>query len=120
MYIGSFYCPPHSPDIVDTVLEDPESSLVSVKQKYPKALIILGGDFNCPSIDWQHGTLTESYTYIMSFLSKAYHTITRHTDVTLVTFPTRAQNTLDLLFTTHPDSFFPVLQFQDKATMMQY
>ena len=35
--IGSFYCPPHSPD---TVLKGLESSLVSVKQKYPKALTI--------------------------------------------------------------------------------
>ena len=99
--IGSFYCPPHSPD---TVLEDLQSSLVSVKQKYPKALIILDGDFNCPGIDWQHGTLTESY--ISCYFRQKLITSSQDTQMSqLVTFPTRAQNTLDLLFTTHPDSF---------------
>jgi len=46
--VGSFYCPPHSND---SVLEELESSLVFIKQKYPNAHIILGGDFNSPGID---------------------------------------------------------------------
>ena len=56
--LDAFIVLPHSND---TVLEDLQSSLVSIKQKYPHARIILGGDFNCPGIDWEHGTLTESF-----------------------------------------------------------
>ena len=77
--------------------------LVSIKQKYPHARIILGGDFNCPGIDWEHGTLTESY--ILCHFRQKLITLAHDTQISqLVTFPTRAHNTLDLLFTTHPDS----------------
>ena len=46
--VGSVYCLPHS---ADTVLEDLQSCVVKIKQRYPSAQIILGGDFNCPGID---------------------------------------------------------------------
>ena len=61
--VGCFYCPPHS---TDTVFEDLQSSLVSIKQKYPHARIILGGDFNCPGIDWEHGTLLNHIFHVIS------------------------------------------------------
>ena len=56
--IGSFYRPPHS---TDSVLDDLLSSILTIKQKFPHAQIILGGDFNSPGIDWEQGTLTDSY-----------------------------------------------------------
>jgi len=31
------------------------------KQQFPNAFILLGGDFNCPGINWSDGTLLESY-----------------------------------------------------------
>ena len=100
MIVGSFYCPPHSPD---TTLEELRSSLVYIKQKYPNAFVILGGDFNCPGVDWHHGTLTESY--VSRHFRQQLLTLSQDAHMSqLVTFPTRAQNTLDLLFTTHPDS----------------
>ena len=56
--VGSFYCPPHSSD---TILDNLQSSIDTIKQKYPHTQIILGGDFNCPGIDWENSTLINSY-----------------------------------------------------------
>ena len=47
--VGTFYCPPHSPA---AVWEDLSHSIADVKVKYPNSKIFLGGDFNCPGIDW--------------------------------------------------------------------
>ena len=83
---GSFYCPPHSSD---TILEDLRSSLVYIKLKYPRAQVILGGDFNCPGIDWHHGTLTESY--ISHHFRQELLSLSHDTQMSqLVTFPKRA------------------------------
>ncbi|XP_065886047.1 uncharacterized protein [Dysidea avara] len=110
--VGSFYCPPHS---TDTVLEDLQSSVNAIKQKYPRIRVILGGDFNCPGIDWEHGTLTESY--VPCHFREKLITLAEDTQMSqLVTFPTRRNNTLDLCFTTHPDSVLscePIPGFSD-------
>ena len=110
--VGSFYCPPHS---TDTVLDDLQSSVNAIKQKYPRIRVILGGDFNCPGIDWEHGTLTESY--VPCHFREKLITVAEDTQMSqLVTFPTRRNNTLDLCFTTHPDSVLscePVPGFSD-------
>ena len=77
--VGSVYCPPHS---VDTVLKDLQSCVVEIKQGYPSAQIILAGDFNCPGIDWEHSTLTDSYSVCTTALSgKTYYSNTRYPDV---------------------------------------
>ena len=45
--VGSFYGPP----------DDLSLSITEIKHKFPHTQIILGGDFNCPGIDWEYGTL---------------------------------------------------------------
>jgi len=83
----------------DSVLEELNSSLMYIKQKYPHAHI---RDFNSPGTDWEHGTLTESYISCQS--NQKLITLSHDSHMSqLVTFSTRAQNTLDLLFTSHPD-----------------
>ena len=95
--------------------EDLQSSVDAIKQKHPCIRVILGGDFNCPGIDWEHGTLTEScvpYHFREILIALAEDTQMSQ----LVTFPTRGNNTLDLCFTTHPDSVLscePVSGFSD-------
>ena len=97
---GSFYRPPHS---ADSVLDDLLSSISFTKEKFPRAQIILGGDFNSPSIDWEHGTLLDSY--VPCHLREKLISLSQDTQMfQIVTFPTRAQNILDLCFTTHPDT----------------
>jgi len=43
--LGSFYCPPGSSI---SVLEELQASVSQIKQSFPTAKIILGGDFNAP------------------------------------------------------------------------
>ena len=60
---GLFYRPPNSPT---TALNDLNDSLRFIKLKFSCAKIILGGDFNCPGIDWHTaaGTLNDSYVSV--------------------------------------------------------
>ena len=97
--LGSYYRSPNSPT---TVLNDLNDSLRFIKLQFPSTKIILGGDFNCPGIDWYTGTLTDSY--ISGFLRESL--IELADDYQLqqaVTFPTRGNNLLDLFFTSHID-----------------
>ena len=98
LIVGSFYCPPNSSP---TVLDNLSSSIADIKSKYPHSKILLGGDFNCPGIDWEHGTLTESYRS-HSFREKLLEFVQDFQLDQLVTFPTRGMNILDLFLTTHP------------------
>ena len=80
-----------------------QSSVDAIKQKYPRIQVIIGGDFNCPGIDWEHSTLTDPY--VPCHFCVKLITLAEDTQMSqLVTFPTRGNNTLDLYFTTHPDS----------------
>ena len=85
------------------------------KQRYPSAQIILGGDFNCPGIDWEHSTLTDSY--VPQHYREKLITLIQDTQMSqLVTFPTRGINILDLWLCTHPDSVLscePISGFSD-------
>ena len=56
MILGSFYTPPHSPK---TIWNDLSQCLSQIRHKFDNAVILLGGDFNCPGIDWS----TEAYNY---------------------------------------------------------
>ena len=96
--MGSFYCPPNSSP---TLLDNLSSSIADIKSKYPHSKILLGGDFNCPGIDWEHGTLTESYLS-HPFREKLLELVQDFQLDQLVTFPTRGMNILDLFLTTHP------------------
>jgi len=100
LIVGSFYCPPHSSD---TIFDELQSSIDGIKQKYPHTQIVLGGDFNCPGIDWENSTLINSYVSC-HFREKLIDLSHNNQLSQLVTFPTRAQNVLDLCFTTNPNS----------------
>ena len=62
------------------------SSIFSIKEKFPCAEIILGGDFNSPGIDWEHETLVDSYA--LCYLQEKLISLSQ--DTQMVTFPTRA------------------------------
>ena len=98
--IGSFYGPP---PLSANLINDLTASVTQVKQKFPSAKIILGGDFNCPGIDWELECLTDSYipSHIREELIEFAHDARLDQ---IVTFPTRANNILDLCFTTHPNN----------------
>jgi len=105
---------------VDILLDDLQSSIGDVKQKFPRSRIILGGDFNCPGINWQNGTLLDSYVSCQ-FREKLISLSQNNCLFQVVTFPTREQNILDLRFTTHPDLVLdckPAPGFSDHNTVI--
>jgi len=101
--LGSFYCPPNPSASVFEEL--PQTSLVNIKHQFPNAFILLGGDFNCPlpaGINWSNGTLLESYLSVTSREALLRFSNDFYLDQ-IVLQPTRANNILDLCFTSHPD-----------------
>jgi len=76
-----------------------QSSTAMIKHKHPHTQIILRGDFNCPGIDWENNTLTDSYVSCQ-FREKFIDSSHNNQLSQLVTF---LQNTLDLCFTIHPN-----------------
>ena len=96
---GSFYRPPNSPT---TALNDLNDSLRFIRLKFPCVKNILGGDFNCPGIDWHTGTLTDSYVSV-SLRESLMELADDYQLQQTVTFPTRQNNLLDLCFTSHID-----------------
>jgi len=97
--VGSFYRPPNS---AVSVLDDLSASLSYIKSHYPSSRIILGGDFNCPGIDWSSSCLTESY--VSTVMRERLIRLSNDFQIQqLITFATRGANVLDLCFTTHPD-----------------
>ena len=65
-------------------------------------MILLGGDFNYPGIDWSTSVLTDSYlirSFRESLVSLAHDFLLEQVNTNL----TREPNVLDLCFTSHPD-----------------
>ena len=68
---------------------------------FPDAVLILGGDFNSPEIDWSSGCLTESYlpaAFRESLILLSQDFLLEQ----IVTDPTREESILDLCFISHP------------------
>ena len=64
-------------------------------------MLLLGGDFNCPGIDWCTYNLTESYLsglFRESLIEFAQDSLLEQ----IVLEPTRGDDILDLCFTSHP------------------
>jgi len=97
--LGAFYTPPNS---TPSVWEDLSECLIQIRQKFSTTIIILGGDFNCPGMDWPSGSLVDSYitaNFRKSLITFAHNFMLEQ----IVTQPTRGNNILDLCFTTRPD-----------------
>ena len=97
--MGSFYTPPHSPE---TIWNDLSQCLSQIRHKFANAVLLLGGDFNCPGIDRSTGLLVDSYisrTFRKSLISFSHDFMLEQVNTT----PTRGSNILDLCFTSHPD-----------------
>ena len=95
--IGSFYRPPGSPP---EALTDLTKSATSIKRG-DNSCILIAGDFNLPGIDWNEQKIVPG-----SRDGAQCQTLLNFCDDMaldqLVKEPTRHQNTLDLIFTSHP------------------
>jgi hypothetical protein len=95
LLVGCFYMPHRK----ENDLKELEKSLAKIRAGKDKQ-IILGGDFNCPDINWENGTVSGSTdTRIQEKLVE----ITEDSMLTQIhDEPTRQNNTIDLIFASNP------------------
>ena len=87
-------------------------------KKYKNNPIWIGGDFNLPDIDWSNNSIT-SYQYSKTLNESFLETFERGIMKQLVDFPTRLENTLDLLLTNRHgllNTCTPIMGFGDHDT----
>ena len=98
LVVGSIYRPPNSGmDYMDRLCEEVET----VRSRFNKKVVWIGGDFNLPDIDWKLSSIISTSNAI-SLNQKLLDTMD---DIGLeqqVLFPTRNETTLDLYFTNRP------------------
>ena len=76
-----------------------------MRSTFKKAIYIIRGDFNLTDIDWKNHNVTDSH--YPHRVSKTFLDITMDLSLEqVVNFPTRVQNTLDLMFMSHPSLKF--------------
>jgi hypothetical protein len=97
LYIRSFY---RNPKGTLEDLENLQQSLSKINTNTNN--IILMGDFNLPSINWENGTNKPSPQYGTCINQKILDIISDNNMEQIVTEPTRENNTLDLCFTNNP------------------
>ena len=101
--LGCFYRPP---DANIGPLLELDANLASLNASSRSPIIVLGGDFNVPGLDWSHSTQSVPKGALQESL---FDLIINNHLTQKVSFPTRrdctsgAENTLDLLLTSHPD-----------------
>ncbi|XP_072041432.1 uncharacterized protein [Amphiura filiformis] len=100
MYIGSFYRPTN--DRLEP-LNELNESLSKLSQNGGLPNVILAGDLNCPSIDWDDHIVLPNPQYGYAVNRLLLDTVNDHGLHQHVHKPTRLDNILDLLFTTNPD-----------------
>ena len=65
--------------------------------------VTLGGDFNLPDVNWRDGSIGRDPQYANEISEKMLGTMDEFNLTQVVQEPTRHNNILDLVFTTHPD-----------------
>ncbi|CAG2244745.1 unnamed protein product [Mytilus edulis] len=99
--IAGYYRPPGRTD--DLYLTNSHKEITDLKTNNKNTIhIIGGGDFNAPDISWESNSITGSKHYPLR-VSQTYLDISQDMALEqMVKFPTRLQNTLDLILTSHP------------------
>lgn len=96
--LGAYYRPPDGrADFVESL----NDTVGSILHEFPSSLLIMGGDFNYPGIDWQTNSVTTQNNRLecLSFL----HCIDYHQLTQIVREPTRGDHLLDLILTNQPE-----------------
>jgi len=100
----SLYRPPNSNVISITTLNNFLFNISNESSLIPQ--ILLAGDFNLPNISWLDGTgqINPNPTYGTDVNQSLLESINEFGLDQLVTEPTRGENILDLIFSSHPES----------------
>ncbi|CAG2211775.1 unnamed protein product [Mytilus edulis] len=97
--ITCLYRPPNRLDqqTANNAIQD----ITDLPKKHKSSIFILGGDFNLPDIDWKNYTIQGTQT--SRDINNAFLEMAANLNIQqLVDKPTRGDNTLDVLFTSHP------------------
>ena len=98
LIVSSCYRTPSNSNQENDNLANSINNLSKKFKAYPQ---IIGGDFNLPDINWESYTITD--THNTRELNEKYLEVFDINNLTqIVDFPTRKQNTLDLLLTNRP------------------
>ena len=101
MVISSFYRPPSNSD--ESYLTKVHEELQQLRSASKKSALILGGDFNVPDISLKENSITSSKHYPRR-VSQTFLDVASDLGLEqMVYFPTQGENTLNLIFTSHPN-----------------
>ena len=98
LLVAACYHPPKYSKEQSKILFKEIAGLINKNKKCP---IWIGGDFNFPDINWETRSVI-SHQYSKDINDKFVEVIDNCYLEQLVTFPTRPNNTLDLLLTNQP------------------
>jgi endonuclease/exonuclease/phosphatase family metal-dependent hydrolase len=74
---------------------------MELRNKHKKDIFVLAGDFNLPDTNWSEQTISPNQYTVGT--NQTYLDIASDNGLEqIVDFPTRNENTLDLIFTSHP------------------
>ena len=99
MVLVTYYSPPHQTD--ETINRLRKQEIMELRNKHKKDILVLAGDFNLHDINWSEQTISSNQYTVgtnQTYLDIASYNGIEH----IVDFPTRNENTLDLIFTSHP------------------
>ncbi len=99
--LGAHYRPPDSNVAPISELND---SITKLSTESPNANIILGGDFNLPSISWEDNSISEKPQYGQEINTTFLDMVNDNGLMQKVNEPTHNDNILDLILTKNPDS----------------
>ncbi len=96
--MSSLYIPPNKHD--NEYMENIRTEFLELKDKHSGSSFIIGGDLNSPDIEWPSRNITGNQ-YPRSTNEQLLALMDDMALDQVVDFPTRKQNTLDLVFTSH-------------------
>ena len=99
MLVGAFYRPPDKTD--EDYLNKVKEEISTIKEKHRRDIFVIGGDFNLPDINWEEQTIINRQYPIKT--NQTFLEIVADNGLEqIVDFPTRKDNTLDLMLLSHP------------------
>ena len=99
MLVGAFYRPPDKTD--EDYLNKVKEEISTIKEKHCRDIFVIGGDFNLPDINWEEQTIINRQYPIKT--NQTFLEIVADNGLEqIVDFPTRKDNTLDLMLLSHP------------------
>ena len=99
MVVGAFYRPPDKTD--EDYLNKVKEEISTIKEKHRRDIFVIEGDFNLPDINWEEQTIINRQYPIKT--NQTFLEIVADNGLEqIVDFPTRKDNTLDLMRLSHP------------------